>query len=149
VPASDVGDWSRYSYRGRKSTAEYHELLREFLRSMCNRRLGALYCTYARRYRGYQTDPPEITLTGPTTATEGSLTRIRFRLSKLSAVELKIYREGRLGFTRIATFRRGSGSFAWRPNSPGTYTVRLAAKEQRTGLGLKGRDSGDVLVEAD
>jgi D-glucuronyl C5-epimerase C-terminus len=149
IPASDVGDWSRYSYRGRESTGEYHELLRELLRSMCNRRLGALYCTYARRYRGYQTEPPEITFTGPGTITEGQLARLRFRLSKLSAVELKIYREGRLGLTRVATFRRGSGSFVWRPNSPGTYTVRLAAKELRTGRGLKDRDSGEVEVEPD
>jgi D-glucuronyl C5-epimerase C-terminus len=149
VPASDVGDWSRYSYRGRESTAEYHELLREFLRSMCNRRLGGLYCTYARRYRGYQTEPPKIVFTGPSTVTEGTRTSLGFRLSKLSAVELRIYREGRLGLTRLATFRRGDGSFAWRPESPGTYTVRLAATEKRTGRGLNDRDSAEVVVEAD
>lgn len=54
IPYSDTGSWSRYSYRGRKSTPEYHELLREFLQSMCNRRLGEVYCKYARRYREYQ-----------------------------------------------------------------------------------------------
>ena len=32
--ADDVGDWSRYSYRGAESTHEYHELLRELLQSM-------------------------------------------------------------------------------------------------------------------
>ncbi len=42
VPLSDVGDWSRYNYRGRESDASYHELLREVLQSMCSRRLGAL-----------------------------------------------------------------------------------------------------------
>jgi hypothetical protein len=54
IPFSDTGSWSRYSYRGARSTAEYHELLRELLQSACNRRLGDVYCTYAGRYRRYQ-----------------------------------------------------------------------------------------------
>jgi hypothetical protein len=54
IPSSDTGSWSRYSWRGARSTAEYHELLRELLQSACNRRLGDVYCTYATRYRRYQ-----------------------------------------------------------------------------------------------
>jgi len=53
IPFSDTGSWSRYSYRGARSTAEYHELLRELLQSACSRRLGDVYCTYAARYRRY------------------------------------------------------------------------------------------------
>ena len=34
--------------RGAESTGDYHELLRELLQSMCTRRLGELYCNYAR-----------------------------------------------------------------------------------------------------
>jgi len=146
IPFSDLGDWSMYSYRGSVSDRNYHELLRELLQSMCSRRLGDIYCAYATRYRRYQTEPPEVEITGPQTASKGSLTRIRFTLSKLSAVELKIYRDGRLGVDKIATFRRGSGSFGWRPDSAGTYTVRLGAKEMRTGKGLKGHDSAAIDV---
>jgi hypothetical protein len=146
IPASDLGDWSMYSYRGSVSDQNYHELLREFLQSMCSRRLGDIFCTYAKRYRRYQTEPPEIDITGPDTASTGSLTRIRFTLSKLSAVELKISREGRVGVDKVATFHRGSGSFSWRPKTAGTYTVTLGAKEMRTGKGLKGRDSATVEV---
>ena len=87
IPLSDVGDWSRYSYRGRESTRDYHELLREFLQSMCTRRLGDVYCDYAARYRGYQVDPPELTYTGPDLTTANQLTALRFEVSKLSAVE--------------------------------------------------------------
>jgi hypothetical protein len=54
IPHSDTGSWSRYSWRGARSTAEYHELLRELLQSACNRRLGDVYCTYAARYTRYQ-----------------------------------------------------------------------------------------------
>ncbi len=66
VPYSDVGDWSRYSFRGRESTHEYHELLREVLQGL-GRRLGltGVYCLRAIRYRGYQTDPPKLTLRLP------------------------------------------------------------------------------------
>jgi hypothetical protein len=147
VPLSDVGDWSRYSYRGAESTREYHELLRELLQSMCVRRLGEVYCTYARRYRGYQVDPPVLTLDGPELAVEGEPTSIRFTVSKLSAVELKVFRGERLVLERLATFRRGQGSFTWLPRSSGTFRLRLAAKELRTGAGLRGRDSGSIEVE--
>ena len=71
LPLSDVGDWSRYNYAGHESSRDYHELLREFLQSMCSRRLGAVYCTYARRYRGYQTDPPVLELNVPELTAEG------------------------------------------------------------------------------
>jgi hypothetical protein len=147
VPFSDVGDWSRYSYAGNESTRDYHELLRELLQSMCSRRLGQIYCEYASRYRGYQVDPPELTFTGPDAAAARELTSIRFTVSKLSAVEVKVYKDGRLAFQRLANFSRGSGSFAWRPSSPGLYTVQLAAKELRTGLGKKDRATGEIAVE--
>jgi hypothetical protein len=147
VPESDVGDWSLYNYRGHESSRDYHELLREFLASMCTRRLGRIYCEYADRYHGYQVDPPVLTLNAPAVATEGRTVRIRFDVSKLSAVELQIYRNAKLRFDRIATFRRGAGTFLWKPRGPGTFTVRIAAKELRTGMGLKDRDEGEIDVE--
>ena len=147
LPLSDVGDWSRYSYAGAESSHDYHELLREFLQSMCSRRLGAVYCDYAKRYRGYQVNPPVLTYTGPESANEDEPTTISFTLSKLSAVELKIQRpDGHIAYSRLTTFRRGSGSFTWTPRGPGVYTVSLAAKELRTGLGKKDRASGGIEV---
>jgi hypothetical protein len=148
VPLSDVGDWSRYSYAGNESSSDYHELLREFLQSMCSRRLGALYCDYARRYRGYQVDPPELTWKGPDVATEDEPTAIRFNVSKLSAIEVKVTNpHGQVTFSRLATFRRGDGFFPWTPRGPGVFTVSVAAKELRTGLGKRDRDSGEIQVE--
>ena len=147
VPLSDVGDWSRYSYRGRESTHAYHELLREVLQGM-GRRLGlaTVYCGYAIRYRGYQTDPPQIAFSGPAAAVSKRGSRLRFSLSKLSIVEIKVYKGRRLAMRRLATFRRGARSFLWRPRSAGRYTVRLGAKELRTGRSLRGRGSGAVMV---
>ena len=146
VPFSDVGDWSLYNYRGHESDRNYHELLREFLASMCSRRLGEVYCTYSRKYRGYQVDPPAVSYTGPDAATKGTSTRLRFTLSKLSAVQLDVYKGSKLAFHRIATFRRGAPYFTWKPGSAGDYTVRLGAKELRTGLGKRGTASGSLQV---
>ncbi len=118
IPYSDLGDWSMYSYRGEVSDSNYHELLREFLQSMCTRKLGAEYCVYAKKYSGYQTDPPELTLQGPASAAAGQFTRIRFNLSKLSAVELKVFKGGKQTYTTLVTFSRGDRSFLWKPTSP-------------------------------
>jgi hypothetical protein len=147
VPYSDLGDWSMYNYRGNVSRPSYHELLREFLQSMCTRKLGDEYCVYAKRYAGYQTDPPVLTYLGPETATAKAFTKIRFNVSKLSAVELEVYKGSKLAYSTLATFSRGDGSFLWKPTSGGTYDVQIAAKELRTGYGKKDRDSGEVEVE--
>jgi hypothetical protein len=53
LQASDTGRYSTYSYRGNESTAEYHELLREFAASLCSRLRTATYCTIAERYQRY------------------------------------------------------------------------------------------------
>jgi D-glucuronyl C5-epimerase C-terminus len=148
VPFSDVGDWSLYNYGGHESDRDYHELLREFLQSMCTRRLGQVYCVYAKKYRGYQVDPPQVTYDGPLTATEDEPVALRFEVSKLSAIEVTVTRpDGRVVFDRIATFRRGSGSFTWTPRGPSTFTVRVAAKELRTGLGKRDSDMAEIDVE--
>jgi hypothetical protein len=143
-----VGDWSLYNYAGHESSSDYHELLREFLQSMCTRHLGPLYCDYARRYRGYQVDPPELIWKGPAMATEDEPVAIRFNVSKLSAIEVKVTNpHGTVTFSRLATFRRGDGSFTWTPRGPGLFKVSVAAKELRTGLGKRDRDGGEIQVE--
>jgi hypothetical protein len=148
VPLSDVGDWSLYNYAGHESNHDYHELLREFLQSMCIRRLGDIYCEYAQKYRGYQVDPPEVTYEGPVTATEDRPAALRFAVSKLSAIEVTVKRpDGRVVFDRIGTFRRGAGAFTWTPRGPATFTVRVAAKELRTGLEKRDSESSEILVE--
>jgi D-glucuronyl C5-epimerase C-terminus len=148
VPYSDVGDWSLYNYAGHESSRDYHELLREFLQSLCTRRQGAVFCEYARKYHGYQVDPPTITYEGPAEATEDDPVALSFNVSKLSAVQVTVTRpDGRVVFDRLGTFRRGTGAFTWTPRGPSTFTVRVAAKELRTGLGKRDSDTADVVVE--
>ena len=85
---------------------------------------------------------------GPDAATEEEPAAIRFNVSKLSAIEVKVTNpNGKLVFSRLATFRRGDGSFTWTPHGPGLFTVSVAAKELRTGLGKRDRDGGEIEVE--
>jgi hypothetical protein len=144
VALSDTGDWSRYSFAGAESTAEYHELLREFLASLCSRLRRDVYCAAAKRFTLYTTEPAELELLGPSTAEKGQISRVRFSLSKLSAVQLTIRRGGKVVFDRVATFRRGKGSFAFRPRAAGSFGVRLAAKELRTGRELRTYETGEI-----
>jgi hypothetical protein len=148
LPYSDLGDWTIYEYRGPQADQQYHELLRELMRSACDRFRVDPYCELAKKYRGYQTEPAVLKLLGPRAATKGAETRVRFSVTKLAAVEITITKEGRTAIDKIATFRRGSGSFAWKPKTTGTYTVHLGAKELRTGKGLKTKVSGTVEVAA-
>ncbi len=144
VPANDTGDWSTYSYAGAESSREYHELLREFVAGLCGRLRHDAYCDAARRFRLYATEPAELALIGPETAVAGQQTRVRFSLSKLSAVQITISRDGRTVLDQVDRLRRGTGSFAWKPRGAGVYRVQLAAKELRTGRELRTRTSGEI-----
>ncbi len=140
--ANDIGDWSTYSYRGAESTREYHELVREFAASMCSRLRRKVYCDTARNFLGYTTDPAELELLGPASATKDVATSIRFSVSKLSAVQVTVTRDGQVALDEIGTFRRGTGAFEWTPKAAGTYRIRVAAKELRTGRSLRSSITG-------
>ncbi len=148
VPLSDTGDWSRYSFGGADSTAEYHELLREFLASLCSRLRRDTYCDAAKRYARYTTEPAELEFLGPDSARKGQASQVRFSLSKLSAVQLTITHEGKVAFDKVATFRRGTGTFTFTPRTPGTFRVRLASKELRTGGELRTYETGEIEAAA-
>jgi hypothetical protein len=54
LPKYDTGRWSRYdNTRGSISPLNYHVLLRDFLRDLCQRTRTSLYCAKARRFTAY------------------------------------------------------------------------------------------------
>ncbi|MEJ7788838.1 MAG: D-glucuronyl C5-epimerase family protein [Thermoleophilaceae bacterium] len=144
---NDTGDWSTYSFGGADSSREYHELLREFAASLCSRLRRDAYCDTARNFASYTTEPAKLILLGPDVATRGKPEAVRFSVSKLAAVQITIRRAGKVVFDRVATFRRGTGSFAFTPRANATFSVRLAAKELRTGDGLRTYDTGTIEAE--
>ena len=121
-------------------------LLRDFLRNLCDRLAAGVYCDTAKKFTGYTRDPAELEYVGPARATKDKPTRIRFYVSKLSAVQLDVVRNGEVTYTKTLTFRRGEGSFSWTPGGAGFVDVRLGCKELRTGKGLKTKASGEIEV---
>ncbi len=57
VPKADTGRWSLYA-PGRPSDLNYHRVLRDFLRSLCQRTGTTVYCRTAARFTRYLRHPP-------------------------------------------------------------------------------------------
>lgn len=60
VPRFDTGSWSLYE-PGVRSSPNYHRLLRDFLKNLCQRTARPIYCTTAQRFTSYirRQRPPE------------------------------------------------------------------------------------------
>jgi hypothetical protein len=132
TPTFDTGAWSYYS-RGsstRESSRSYHELLAEFLVSLCQRTGQGAYCSAASHFTLYETLPPVVT--PRTTRVRGGATRkVAFSLTKISRVTAVVLRGTKpvASFT-LGTIGRGRKSFAWKvPKRPGAYSVVFDATD--------------------
>jgi hypothetical protein len=147
VPQFDTGAWSLYE-RGtskRESDLGYHTLLRDFLRSLCRRAdEPAVYCDAATHFTAYLEQAPELTLR-TSRLRGGRWGTLRFKLSKVSAVSVRVARGdelvlsrplGRLGYGTRST------SFAV-PRRSGEYTVQLSATDL---AGNAATETGTVRV---
>ena len=132
VPAYDTGAWSLYS-RGsvtRESDLSYHDLLQDFLDGLCRRTDLEVYCTTAQNFLDYKAVPPEVTVRGRTLR-GGKPGRVRFELSKISNVTLRITRGEQVVESRpFGAVGYGKRTFGWDvPRRAGTYTVQLSATD--------------------
>jgi D-glucuronyl C5-epimerase-like protein len=147
LPAFDTGAWSLYS-RGsitRESDLGYHDLLRGFLRNLCRRTAADVYCSTADRFLEYKAQPPVIDVREKTLR-GGRDGRVRFTLSKISSVSLRITRGDSVVEARpFGNVGYGSRSFAWDdvPRRAGEYTVELSATDL---TGNTASDSATVRV---
>jgi len=132
VPLYDTGAWSLYS-RGsvtRESDVGYHDLLQGFLAGLCRRTEVDVYCSTARHFVDYKSQPPVIDVR-PGRLRGGRAGRVRFTLSKISSVDLRITRGEKVVEARpFGLVGYGSRSFGWDvPRRAGTYTVQLTARD--------------------
>jgi hypothetical protein len=129
VPAADTGAWSRYSAGGAESDLGYHRLVRDFLRSMCERTKGSVYCATAERFTSYLRERAGVRfLPGSgARARRGAVTR--FFLTKISCVTLKVSRNGRRVATVTRVLGRGARSLGWVPPRSGSYRVEVQARD--------------------
>jgi hypothetical protein len=141
VPLYDTGAWSLYS-RGsvtRESDLGYHDLLQGFLAGLCRRTQVEVYCSTAQRFVDYKSQPPVIDVR-PGRLRGGRPGRVKFTLSKISSVDLRITRGEKVVEARpFGAVGYGSRSFGWDvPRRAGTYTVQLTARD------LTGHTASDV-----
>lgn len=188
VPHYDTGAWSLYDQFS-ESDLSYHELLRDFLRNLCQRTQqpltpqappqgptgptgttgpaplaggavtaavrarqltggggsDAIYCTTAARFTSYLTQPPTVSLL--TSAVRGGRTALlRFTLSKISDVTLRVHSGGQTLFAAQAQLSHGAHAFAWTaPARAGTVSVTIRAVDL---AGNAGSGGGSVRVLA-
>ena len=148
IPLSDVGDWSRYSYRGPEANRDYHELLREFL-------AVDVHAPARRALLRVRRPLPRL----PGRPARADLHRARADdrqaadADPLRGVEAVGGRGEGLPRRQARLLASSPRSGAASAPSPGAragralFTVRLGAKELRTGLGKKDRAATEIEVE--
>ena len=115
VPLYDTGAWSLYS-RGsssRESDLSYHDLLTGFLEGLCDRTAEPVYCETALRFTEYKAVAPVVAVK-PRTLRGGTDGRVKFELSKISSVDLRITRGTKVVEARpFGVVGYGKRTFGW------------------------------------
>jgi hypothetical protein len=99
--------------------------------NLCKRTDADVYCATADRFRDYESIPPEISVRSRRIR-GGRDGRVRFELSKISSVSLRITRGSRVIEARpFGTVGYGKRTFGWEdvPRRAGEYTVQLSATD--------------------
>jgi hypothetical protein len=131
LPSYDTGAWSLYSRDEvtRESDLSYHRLVTGFLQGLCDRTQSASYCTYRQRFDNYLTLPPAVEITS-TRLRGGRPGRIKFRLSKISRVGIRVLKGDRVTFAGTQVAGYGRRAFAWTPpRRKGRYMIELTATD--------------------
>jgi hypothetical protein len=123
----DTGAWSLYSLGGNESDLGYHRLVRDFLDSLCERTNASGYCAPAKRFERYLHERTRVGFSGVGGARAGRVATIRFTLSKLSCVTLRIRRGKQLVHVRKLVLPRGLRGLTYAPPRRGRYTVQVQA----------------------
>ena len=145
ILASDTGAWSLYSQSGRESTLGYHRLLREFLGDMCERTRRPAYCDAHARFTRYEREPTRIGVVPPRGLVARRGHTIRFAISKLSHVRLRVYGPRGLALSRDLDVAYGVHTVDWTPPARGRYRLRITAQGPSGPLGTADRSFRIVL----
>ena len=103
----DTGAWSLYSLGGNESDLGYHRLVRDFLVSLCERTKAGGYCAPAKRFDRYLHERTRVGFSGVGRVRVGGEANIRFALSKLSCVTVRVRRGAKLVHVRKLVMPRG------------------------------------------
>jgi D-glucuronyl C5-epimerase C-terminus len=123
----DTGAWSLYAAGGSESDLGYHRLVRDFLASLCERTKARAYCGRAKRFDRYLHERTRVGFGGMRAVRLGGDANIRFTLSKLSCVTVRVRRGARLVQLRKLVMPHGLRGLTFRPARTGRYTVQVQA----------------------
>jgi D-glucuronyl C5-epimerase-like protein len=137
VASFDTGAWSLYSQAGRESTLSYHQLVGSFLGNLCRRTRGRTYCSAARRFARYEREPPRIRLARLTRLRAERGTALRFTLSKLASVRVRVTSRRGVSVARSMDVSRGTYTVPWTPRRHGRYRVSIAAQGPSGPVGVR------------
>ena len=124
----DTGFWSRYSL-GRESDLGYHKLVTGFLANLCERTGTPVYCETGARFDQYLHEAPILEVVSDRLR-GGRATPLRFRVSKISRVSVRVRRGDKVVAAWSAVLSGGARSFTWAvPKRRGEYEVRVSATD--------------------
>jgi D-glucuronyl C5-epimerase C-terminus len=145
VAAADTGAWSLYSFAGREATLSYHQLIEEFLGDMCGKTDRRVYCDAHARFARYEREPTRIGIAPLRRLRARHSTSLRFSISKVSTVRVRMYGERGLALSRDLTLPYGTHAVGWTPPSRGRFRLRIEAQGPSGPVGTKSRSFRVVL----
>jgi hypothetical protein len=145
IAAADTGAWSLYSFAGREATLSYHQLIEEFLADMCDRTDRRVYCDAHVRFARYEREPTRIGLAPLRRLRARHATTVRFSISKISTVKVRLWRGKGLTYSRDLTLPYGQHEVGWTPPSRGRFKLRIEAQGPSGPVGVKAHDFRVVL----
>ncbi|HWD68571.1 MAG TPA: D-glucuronyl C5-epimerase family protein, partial [Solirubrobacteraceae bacterium] len=122
-----VPGWSLYQ-PGEADPLNYHQLVTGFLRLLCQKTQGPVYCRTYQRFAGDLLNRPQLTLV-TSSAPAAQRFSLRFKLTKYAAVGVTLSRNGKNYLYTKKSFFAGTRGF----NSPklkaGTYTLAMSVTD--------------------
>ncbi|HXA55753.1 MAG TPA: D-glucuronyl C5-epimerase family protein [Solirubrobacteraceae bacterium] len=144
TPSYNTSAWSKYDQHT-ESNLNYHELLTEFLVSLCQRSSEGepgppaatpaaipgdqVYCTTAERFTADLHTPPVLELLTHKLP-EGARGGVQIELSKVANVSIAVREGVKVVWTNSALVEGGDPRLLWvTPSKAGTYTVSVTATD--------------------
>jgi hypothetical protein len=145
VAAADTGAWSLYSFAGRESTLGYHRLVKEFLGDMCLRTRRRVYCDAHARFGRYELEPPRIAIAPLRRLHARRATTVRFSISKVSTVKVRLWGSKGLRLSRDLSLPYGEHALDWTPPTRGRYKLQIEAQGPSGPAGVRAQTFRVVL----
>ena len=101
--------------------------MRDFLQSLCDRTRAGAYCGRAKRFDRYLHERTRVGFGGIGAIRLGADADVRFTLSKLSCVTLRVRRGAKLVHVRKLVMPRGLRGLTYHPARAGRYRVEVQA----------------------